>query len=201
VKHLFTAAVIMAMIGITQYGHAANLDPQSENFVKKAAECSMRVVDVGRMAAKKASNEEVRKFGQQMVDDHSKVNTDLKNLATKEGIALPENVKENADQSRLDKLSGADFDHAFMNWAIQDHETAIKEFENESMNGKDEQIKTFATNTLPHLQHHLQMARDLNSRLAVGKFSSEKPISVKHEEMKPEQKSKPAQQNPSQGSY
>ncbi len=61
----------------------------AKTFVKKAAEGGLAEVELGKLATQKASSEEVKKFGQKMVDDHSKANEPLKQVAGSEGIELP----------------------------------------------------------------------------------------------------------------
>jgi putative membrane protein len=72
----------------------------------------MAEVTLGKMATQQAANEDVKKFGQRMVDEHGKANEELKKLATSEGVTLPTELDPEAKalQQRLGKLSGAEFD-------------------------------------------------------------------------------------------
>src|SRR5262249_44413101 len=85
-------------------------------FVTKAAEGGMAEVEFGKLAVEKASNDQVKQFGQRMVDDHSKANDELKTIAQQKNITLPTAIsaKDKAEHDRLAKLSGAAFDHAYM---------------------------------------------------------------------------------------
>lgn len=134
-------------------------------FAMKAAQGGMAEVKLGKLAAEKASSPDVKAFGQQMVDDHSKANDDLKSVAEKQGMTLPAdvNAKQQAMYDKLSKLSGADFDKAYVSDMVKDHTQDVKEFQKEANSGKDEQIKAFATRTLPVLQSHLDKIKSIQS--------------------------------------
>lgn len=136
-------------------------------FAMNAAQGGMAEMKLGKLAADKASDAGVKAFGQQMVDDHSKANEDLKSTAEKEGITLPNdlNAKQQAIYSKLDKLSGPAFDRAYVNDMVRDHEEDAKEFRKEANSGRDEQIKAFASRTLPMIQSHLDKIKSIQSKL------------------------------------
>jgi len=142
-------------------------------FIKSAAEGGMAEVQFGQLAQQKASSQEVKDFGQRMVTDHTKANDKLKDIASKEGVTLPAELgmKDRALYKRLSGLSGADFDRAYMDAMVKDHKEDIAEFQKESDSGKDQSVKQFATDTLPTLREHLQMAERAAS--AVGVKTSE----------------------------
>jgi len=139
-------------------------------FAMKAAQGGMAEVKLGKLAADKASNPDVKAFGQQMVDDHSKANDDLKETAAKENMTLPTdvNAKQQAMYNRLEKLSGAAFDRAYVNDMVKDHEEDVKEFQKEANSGKDAQIKEFASRTLPVIQGHLDKIKGIQSKMGAG---------------------------------
>jgi putative membrane protein len=145
-----------------------------KKFVKDAAIGGMAEVELGKLAAEKGSSEAVKQFGQKMVDDHSKANDQLKQLASKEGITIPDTL-DSKHQSRVDKLaklSGPKFDKAYVKDAVKDHEKDVSEFKNEAQYGSDPNVKQFASNTLPVLQEHLTAAKDLNKTEKAQKQSS-----------------------------
>ena len=135
-----------------------------KKFVKEAALGGMTEVELGKLAAQKASRDDVKQFGQKMVDDHTKANDQLKQIASKENMSVPDAL-DSKHQSRIDKLSklsGADFDKAYIKDQLKDHQTDMKEFSAEAQSGMDPNVKTFASSTLPTLQEHLEMAKNLN---------------------------------------
>jgi putative membrane protein len=138
-------------------------------FAMKAAEGGLTEVKLGQLAAEKATNLDVKAFGQQMVDDHTKANTELKSVAGAQGMTLPTelNAKHQAMYTKLQNTSGAEFDHMYVRSMVKDHEEDVKDFQKEANSGKDPQIKDFASKTLPVLQGHLEKVKALQS--SVGK--------------------------------
>ena len=133
-------------------------------FLKKAAAGGLAEVELGQLAQQKASSEEVKKFGERMVTDHTKANDELKAVAQKENVELPQepSAKDKATKAKLEKLSGAQFDQAYMKDMVKDHRTDVSEFEHESNSAKDPAVKSFATQTLPVLKEHLREAEKLS---------------------------------------
>ena len=129
-------------------------------FVKKAAQGGLAEVELGQLATQKASSEDVKKFGQRMVDDHSKANDQLKQVAEQQHIDIPTepHAKDKATKARLEKLSGEQFDRAYMKDMVKDHRKDVAEFEKASKSAKDPAVKSFAEQTLPTLREHLKEA-------------------------------------------
>jgi len=142
---------------------SADMGDTDSTFVKKAAQGGMAEVELGQLATQKASSEEVKKLGQRMVDDHTKANDQLKKVAAEKNIQLPDGLdaKDKAIKARLEKLSGEQFDKAYMKDMVKDHKKDVAEFQKESQNGKDPAVKNFAQETLPKLQDHLQEAQKI----------------------------------------
>lgn len=152
--------------GTMDNGGDQNADMQKmadQSFVRDAGEGGLAEVELGQLATEKASNPAVKQFGQRMVDDHTKANDELKQIASKEGINLPASLssKDKKTKERLSKLSGADFDRAYMKLMVKDHEKDVSDFRQESSSGHDPVIKRFASQTLPVLQSHLKEAESI----------------------------------------
>jgi putative membrane protein len=147
--------------------NSANRMGSDNTFVNKAANGGMAEVKLGTLATQKAANADVKAFGQRMVDDHSKANDELKQLASQKGITLPTNIdaKEQAKYDRLSKLSGAEFDREYMKEMVSDHHTDVSEFRHESQSGSDPDVKAWAAKTLPTLEQHLQMAESTDAKV------------------------------------
>jgi len=137
-------------------------------FTLRAIQGGLAEVKLGRLAAEKGSLPDVKAFGQQMVDDHSKANAQLRAVASSEGMTLPTDVngKQQAMFDRLSKLSGAEFDAVYVKGMMQDHQEDVKEFGKEAESGKDEKIKSFAAQTLPVLQEHLDKIRSIHQTVS-----------------------------------
>ena len=132
----------------------------SSKFATGAAQGGMAEVELGRLATQRAGDPSVREFGARMVADHSRANAELKSIATQKGIQLPADVdsEQKSEMDKLSKMSGADFDKEYMSAMVKDHQTDVKDFDTQSKDGNDAEIKAFAVRTLPTLQQHLSMA-------------------------------------------
>jgi putative membrane protein len=140
-------------------GHTA----ADSKFIKEAAEGGMAEVALGQLAVEKASSADVKKFGQRMVDDHSKANDELKQLASQKKVTLPQDLKaqDKATKAKLEKLSGEQFDQAYMKDMVKDHTKDVRHFKRESMSAQDPDVKSFAAHTLPTLEEHLKQAKSI----------------------------------------
>ena len=137
-----------------------------ESFLAEAAEGGLAEVELGKLAAKNAQDAEVKKFGQMMVDDHSRANQELKALAAKKSIKIPEQL--GTHKSTVDKLSdlkGADFDKEYVNEMISDHKKDVDAFERQANSATDPEVKAFAAKTLPVLKKHLEAIMKIQEKM------------------------------------
>ena len=162
-KSLFVCFVVFAA-GLLLIGCSSG---DSKKFVGDAAQGGMLEVELGRLAAQKAGSEDVRNFGIQMVSDHTRANAELKSVAARKNMQVSSELSSSQKSTvdKLAKLSGAEFDKAYMSDMVSDHETDVKEFQTQADKGNDPDVKAFAAKTLPVLQKHLQMARDVASQV------------------------------------
>jgi putative membrane protein len=145
-------------------------------FLKEAATGGLMEVELGRLATEKASSPEVKQFGQRMVDDHSKANQQLSTLAKEKNVQVPTELtgKAKADYDRLSKLSGEQFDRAYMQMMVRDHRKDVGDFRKQSTSAKDAEVKSFASQTLPTLEEHLKLAEQTQSSLSSARATSGK---------------------------
>ncbi|HEV8657522.1 MAG TPA: DUF4142 domain-containing protein [Thermoanaerobaculia bacterium] len=143
-------------------GTVSNLSAEDKEFVIKAAQGGISEVELGRMAAAKGASADVKTFGNRMLNDHSKANDELTQLATIKGLDMPTDggVENQKIAHALSKKSGKDFDKAYMNTMINDHQKDVNEFEKASTHAQDAEIRNWAAKTLPTLQEHLRMAKE-----------------------------------------
>jgi putative membrane protein len=136
-------------------------------FVMEALKGGMAEVELGRLATEKASNDAVKQFGQRMVDDHGKAAEELKKIAQDKGIDTPAALdgKHRKLRDRLAKLSGPEFDRAYVSEMVKDHRKDVKEFQREAEKAKDPDVKSFASKTLPTLQDHLKQVESLQTQV------------------------------------
>jgi len=149
----------------------SGLSSADRKFFTDASQGGMLEVELGKIAAAKGSNPDVKTFGQRMVDDHSKANDQLKDLASKKDVKLLDKLSP-AKQKMVDKynkLSGAAFDSSYISHMVTDHKEDVAEFKKEAKSGKDSDVKAWAQSTLPTLEDHLKMAQETNSKLHAKK--------------------------------
>jgi putative membrane protein len=124
-------------------------------------------VAFGQLAEQKGGFPAIRDFGHQMAADHSKANQQLMQLA--KAANLPQtgepDEEHKAMRSQLDQLRGADFDLAYIRGQVADHQKTAQLLEWEIGSGQDTQLKAFASEILPVVLRHLQMAENIESQL------------------------------------
>jgi len=132
-------------------------------FLRKAAGAGMAEVALGQLAAKHGHSERVRKFGQRMVDDHSKANKQLMEIARRKGMTFSAKMGATHQKlmDRLREKRGAAFDREFARHMVRDHKEVVALFKKQARHGKDADLRAFASRTLPTLEDHLKMARRL----------------------------------------
>jgi putative membrane protein len=138
-----------------------------EDFMKDTAMAGSAEVELGKLASTKAANAEVKKFAQMMVTDHTKAGTELKALAAKKNLTLPADM-DSSHKSELESLkgkTGADFDRAYVDDMVSDHEKAVSDFQSKANNASDPDVKAFATKTLPTLQKHLDAIKAIQAKM------------------------------------
>ncbi len=142
---------------------AGTLSSSDKKFVMDAAMGGMLEVELGKLAVQRATSDAVKQFGQRMVDDHSKANTELMTLAQSKGVTLPGELdqKQRSEIDKLTRMSGADFDRAYSKKMLSDHIKDVSMFERQSTRGADADLRAFAAKTLPTLKEHLQMVKTL----------------------------------------
>ena len=140
-------------------------------FAAKAATGGRHEVELGRLAADRASNSDVKAFADRMIKDHSQANDDLMDITKKLGISLPTEddaaFKQTSD--KLSKLKGADFDRAYMSEMLDDHMKDASEIGNYANSGNNPDLKAWATKTSTIVQDHLKMAQATAAKVGVNK--------------------------------
>ena len=149
--------------GLNSIGNMAINNFSDTDFAKEAAEGGMAEVKFGQLAQDKGASDAVKQFGKRMVDEHSQANDKLRAVAEQENLKLPSALDKHNQSAydKLSKLSGEAFDRAYARDMVKDHENDVQAFEQEARNGRDSPIKSFASETLPTLEDHLKMAREM----------------------------------------
>jgi putative membrane protein len=174
-KHILCSAaigltVVVAAASRLAYSQPATISHEDTSFLRDAAEGGMDEVKLGELAQQSAANDRVKKLGQKMVEDHSKLGNQLQALAAKKNVTLPTDigVKAKASNRLLSSKSGMTFDKSYVSSMVKDHENDIAAFEKEANSGSDEDVKAFAAKSLPTLREHLRMAQEIARQLGVS---------------------------------
>jgi putative membrane protein len=134
----------------------------------------MAEVELGKVAQQKASDSQVKSFAERMVTDHTKANDELKSLAGNKGVTLPTSLDKDhqKDSEKMQRLQGPEFDREYMKHMVKDHKKTVSDFEKQAKSGKDNDLKQFASKTLPTLQEHLKMAQQIEDSTKKNKGGS-----------------------------
>ena len=170
-RTLLTVLIIVGLSwGVGQTAAAQRKSKSAKNpdatFVHQASGAGLAEVQAGKMAMERAASAEVKAFGQRMVDDHTHANQELTTLAQAKHIPVATKLdqKHQAMADKLATLHGTEFDQAYMAGQLADHEEAVRLFTTQAKQGKDAELKAFATKILPALQGHLQLARNITTQ-------------------------------------
>jgi putative membrane protein len=160
-KSKFYAAALALSVSFASHGAFAATD--ADDFVEDASAKGVAEVEAGKLAEEKGTAADVKAFGAMMVKDHTAANDKLKAIADAKKIEVSTDAElmDKAKAMILDLRSAKSFDQAYANNQVKAHEATIEIFEDEVKNGNDDQLKTFATETLPKLKAHLEQAKAL----------------------------------------
>ena len=140
-------------------------------FLRKAAQGGIAEVKLGQLAAQKGSSEDVKAFGQKMVDDHTKLNNDMAPIADSMGVRLPQDLSKDdqAESDKLNSLSGNDFDVEYLAFMVKDHHKDQRDFRQEAVSTTDPTLQAAVANGAKVIHEHTVM---------VDKLAREKGIPV-----------------------
>jgi putative membrane protein len=142
---------------------------QNENdavFLAKVAEINLDEILLGEQAQQKSKMDDIRDFGKMLKDDHTASLQELTALAGKKAITIPQTADMGAQDAhkKFDNASGPDFDIEYIDMMVAGHQKAIALFENEAKTSGDNDVRAFATKTLPVLHKHLAGALALQKK-------------------------------------
>ena len=146
--------------------------PTDKMFVAKAMQGGKAEVELGQLTLQKSQNEQVKQFAQRMIDDHTKLNDQMKPVAQQLGVSVPNQVskKDKQTMAKLQALSGPAYDQAYIKDMVKDHKQDLSEFQTEASSGQDQTVKDAATQGSQVIAQHLQMiqqiAKDQNVNMA-----------------------------------
>jgi len=141
-------------------------DRATESFMSDAIKGDLIKIELGQLAQQQGASQDVKNFGQMLVKDHSEHKGKAEALARQLGVTPPTSAgfAPNAEYLKLKLLSTGQFDREFARYRADDHMTDIDEYK--KVAGRNGPTASFAKETLPTLEHHLQMAQSLQQKLA-----------------------------------
>ncbi len=144
-------------------------------FAAAAAGAGLCEVASARLASERGACDEVKKFAQQMIGDHTRANQELMILALAKRMALPNTVPiaGQAEEAALAGLSGEHFDRCYIRQQMAAHILAVGLFEAEAERGMDPDLKAWAARTLPTLKHHMHEVKAMHEQMEAKAKSGE----------------------------
>jgi putative membrane protein len=148
--------------------HGDQMKPVTpQAFATQAATISQAEVELGQLALQNSQDENVKKFAQRMVKDHTASNAKLKSTAAKANVTLPQSLdaKHQAAKQKLSTLKGEQFDQEYAKTMAKGHDEAVALFESATQTQQlPTELKEFAASTLPTLKEHREMAHALHGK-------------------------------------
>jgi putative membrane protein len=142
---------------------AGQASPMDKMFVRKAMQGGMAQVQLGQLTLQKTDNDQVKQFAQRMIDDHTRMNDQMKPVAQQLGVDVPAQIskKDRATMAKLQALSGAAYDQAYIKDMVKDHKQDLSDFQMEASSGQDQTVKDAASQGSKVIAQHLQLAQQM----------------------------------------
>lgn len=146
--------------GAADTATTSTLSSKGASFVKEASLGNQSEITTAQLAQQKAQNSEIKDLAKMIEQDHQQAQAKLQTIAQAHGVTLDQTPgwSQRRAQSKLEKLTGADFDQQYAKDMLEDHVTDIKKFQKASQQIEDSDVKQYAQDTLPELQKHLQQS-------------------------------------------
>jgi putative membrane protein len=132
-------------------------------FAVALADGGLFEVEAAKLAANNASAANVKDFAKMMVTDHSGAGAELKDLAAKKNISLPAALSESKQKKYNDLAAkkGTDFDKAYIDCMVDEHQDAVDALQKEAEKGNDAELRSWAAGKLATIQHHLEVIKSI----------------------------------------
>jgi putative membrane protein len=145
------------------YEHHASKAGETASCLKEIAQMNTASIKAGQLASQKAQSPELKRFAEQLEKDHQKAQDKLETIAKKHEVALPTALdpKCQEEMSKLQGLSGAEFDKEFAKSAVQGHAMAISKLQKASVDAKDSDLAQYSKDMVSHMKRHQEKAREV----------------------------------------
>jgi putative membrane protein len=167
-RPFITAFALAAALSAPAF--AQKMDNSDISAMKQVAQANLNEIAAGKTGVEKAQSPDVKNFAQKMVDDHGRMLEDLRTLAKKKDVALPQdaNMKDMAQMKLMERKSGADFDREYMEHMVKDHEKDLKDVQDFAAKAKDAELKAALQKAAPKIKAHLELAQRISQSAAAG---------------------------------
>lgn len=162
IKRILSTGALVAMFGMASSLAFAADKIDADDFVEEVSAKGIAEVESAKMAQQKSTSADIKAFAQTMITDHSAVNAELTMIASQKKLEVSDEAEmaNKAKKFVLEMRDGQSFDEAYANNQVKAHEDTIELFQRATISD-DAEIAAFATKTLPTLQQHLKMAKEL----------------------------------------
>jgi putative membrane protein len=147
---------------------AADVPAQTTKFIDTVAVANKFEIDTSQLALKYGKGADVKKFAQQMIDDHTKAGEAFHGAVKEAGIEQPKDALDLSHQATYTRLrvftTENGFDGSYISAQLDAHKDAVALVRDYAANGPTPAVKAFAEKTLPTLEHHLAMVQELNGK-------------------------------------
>ncbi len=132
-------------------------------FLRQAAEDGLAEVQLGQLAAQKGGSNDVKAFGQKMVDDHTALNKEIEEVADSAGVMLPKRMNKDsqAEYDKLKGLSGDEFDTEYLTYMVKGHHQDLREFRMESATTQNQALRDAVIRAQRIIHGHMVMVGEL----------------------------------------
>jgi putative membrane protein len=161
-KRILATSALVCLFGAASGLVYAADKIDADDFVEEVSAKGIAEIESAKMAQQKSSAADVKAFAKTMITDHSAVNTELANIASRKKLELSDEAEmmNKAKKFMMEQREGESFDMAYAKNQVAAHEDTIELFQRATISD-DAEIAAFATKTLPTLQQHLKMAKEL----------------------------------------
>ena len=136
---------------------------EDQAFLRNALEDDVAEEEMGQLAAQKSQSDDVKQFGQKIAQIHEQLTNQLKPVAQRLGVSEPRkpSKKDRQEIAKMQTLSGAEFDTAFIQAMMKTQKSDLKDFKNEAHSGQTPAVQQLAKLDEPVLSQHLQVLEKL----------------------------------------
>jgi putative membrane protein len=145
----------------------AAVSQSEQDFMMKAVQANMAEIEVARMALQKSGNSDVKDYANMIRRDHTNALEDLTDLMKDKNVQQLKTIAADTEQdiSRMNTLSGGEYDREFVNMMVSDHQKAIESFRDQQSSAQNRDVKKYVDDVLPKLEMHLEKAQRLQTKL------------------------------------